>query len=200
MIIDSLFAVTCTLINKNHEVPEAVTVGRNGKARKYNKEKIIEIASKVVGDPSPENYATEAQQQALMLRAMIVIQKRRSLKKLGWLCRRGKKCGKQLFVEGLKIIDIREATCNCSGMVKGYLQKFAAGGRPRNFVRHSEGFLSQVTNTDLVITQTEPECIALQHYFAGRGIVTVVAYSEQVSTLTTQAAEEWSKPFVGTGV
>lgn len=200
MILESLFRIASARVKKDNALPEYITIQRDGFRRKYHINEVVSIASKIVGKSRSVGVKNVEAAKEILLRARDVMFVYRQCSPVAcWALIDLPKTEIKSYV---RIVDLREKTCNVAGLALTRLNKALTRDADMQ-VSHQDSMaaIQLMMETDLVIVETPLECQRMQDYLASRVLKPVVVHTKEIEGYYDAPITEgtWSKPTVAHG-
>ncbi|AFQ96567.1 hypothetical protein G173_gp022 [Erwinia phage phiEaH2] len=193
MILDSLFLVTITHINKNGKPPRNVFIERHGFIRRYHLQAVLVIACKVAQMKRPSVACSTNHILMILQRAISVIRRKRRRASFRFY---PNSTNKVVGGDMSKVVDLREASCNVRGLALNRLLGVINETGREPTPPEGQAALELLRNAELVIVDTDLQSARMQNYLARQVLLTLCVTGEQASELTLPEVPVWGDPQV----
>lgn len=193
MILDSLFLVTITSINKNGKLPRNVCISRHGFTRRYHLCSVLDIACKVAEMKRPSQTCSTAHVLMILQRAISVVRRKRRRSSFRFY---PNSTNKVVGGNMDKVVDLRAASCNITGLALNRLLIVINETDRTPTPQEGQAALELLRKTELVIVDTELQSARMQNYLAKQVLLSLCVTGEQASDLTLPDVPVWGDPQV----
>ncbi|ANZ48127.1 hypothetical protein ASESINO_114 [Erwinia phage vB_EamM_Asesino] len=193
MILDSLFLITITDINKSGKLPRTVCISRHGFTRSYHLSSVLKIACTVTGMKRPSQTCSINHVLMILQRAISTIRRKRRRASFRFY---PNSTNKVVGGNMDNVVDLREATCNVRGLAFNRLHAVLHETDRVPTPQEGKAALELLRQAELVIVDTNIQAVRIQHYLAKQALLALCVTGEQASELTLPEVPVWGDPQV----